>query len=354
MIDARDRIVVGAPGGLGFWAFNTVKMLAQHHRPAALEVRVVDRLADVPALPAGQTGRVLLCHCPTNQILDALEQQDIPVLYLEEPPALVVSYLVRGTGLTPLEAARVASASYVARLVLPGVRRLLVLKREAMMPLPDLLGVLCRHLALDVPESAMANILGHISPAERAVTTIEEAIVAFLPAAHQGALDDPIAAGEVAALSGCVLAPLADDVLRPDPPTVVWPGGLFLKYADLQPNERADTPVDLVGPARLILHGPYLYLPRGRYLAELTISCDAVASDSTFRIEAHAVATCTARLRFRSPRKGTFRGRFVLPHEDVGAEIQVQTIAERGAIEGSLTFHRLTLRPLDETGAPTR
>ncbi len=103
--------------------------------------------------------------------------------------------------------------------------------------------------------------------------------------------------------------------------------------------------VDLIGPARMLFHGPYLHLPPGRYEAEIIVAIAGHDADASFRVEVHAGQACLARARFKSSRPGSFSGRFSFVHPHVGAEIQAQFIAERGAINGKFSLQQISFMP---------
>lgn len=343
MIDARDRVVVGAPGPLTFWVFEVVSALARQARPAAVEVVQVDREREVPARPPGEPGRLLLYHYPNDQLIEAIERGNVAVLYLDEAPSLVVDYLVRATNRTAIEAIRVCSASYVANLALRKSQAS-VLARTVSLSLPQLLGGLSQHLGLAVEAAALTAYAAHVGAMVDGLPPLEAAIRRFLPVAaprpDAGSSADDREASE---LVEAVLAPMAALPYGPTPMAIEWPASIFLSAE--RPTERAPRVVDLVGPARMLFHGPYLHLPPGSYAVELLVACASLIGGDTFLVQLQAGSDCLARVRLQPKASGGYRAQFRAQLRSAMPEVQLQVVAERGAIAGAFSLVRVRLVP---------
>lgn len=343
MIDAQDRIVVGAPGGFAIWTFNMLTVLAGLAKPEPIEVRLLKRLEEVPPPPPRGRGRLILTHCPTSQIIEALAEAPIRFVYLDEPSPLVLKYLVDGAKLPLLQALRVATASYVGNIDFARSANLAVISRDLDLPIAEYLAGLCRFLDIPVSTEDIAHQSAAVAATGATGRPIEASIVKLLPAAAEEPFADPVQGELAARLSSAVIEPLIGYLKGTGRGAITLPGDIFNVFKIDALYDKFGPQIDLTGPARILLHGPYLYLPRARFTAHFTNVCDRVFADNTFRIEVHSGSNCVARVRYRPGQMRRFTGSFSFTHVDVGAEVQVQTIAERGAIDGLWSLESLVL-----------
>ena len=343
MIDVRDRIVVGAPGGFAIWTFNMLTALANIAKPEPIEVRLLKRLEEVPPAPPRGPGRLILTHCPTSQIIEALATSPLRFVYLDEPSPLVLKYLVEGAKLPLLQALRVATASYVGNIDFARSANLAVISRDIDLPIAEYLAGLCRFLDIPVSTTDIEHQSAAVSAIGAAGRPIEASIVKLLPNAAETPFADPVQGELAARLGGSVIDPLIAYLKGTGRSSITLPGDIFNIFKLDALYDKFGPQIDLTGPARILLHGPYLYLPRARFSAHFTNVCDRVFDDNTFRIEVHSGSECVARVRYRPGQMRRFTGSFSFTHVDVGAEVQVQTIAERGAIDGVWSLESLVL-----------
>ena len=355
MIDSSDRIVIGAPGVMAIWMFEIIRELAKRNRSGKVDVVLVDRLDQIGARPGGPGGRVLLTHFPNAQIIDALTTLDDPVLYLDEPSDLVVDHLMRRAGHTPIEAIRVCSAAYVASRMLRNVRRLAVLSRDTNESLYHVLLDVCAHLELDVAQEDLRAYAARIAPPDVMSAdvmpgqTVEAVVARYADGLHPKMITDAAYVSPAFSnLATAILEPCRDWARMCVDRAIVWPGQIF--YHPEHPTELVPRIIELTGPARMLSHGPYFYLPRGAYEAELIIACSDISSDATFRLEVHAGTQCLVRVRLQPQSAGAFSGRFSFAHGDISAEVQAQVISERGAIHGELSIVQLAFMPRAPVG----
>ncbi len=350
MIDSSDRIVIGAPGVMAIWMFEVIRELAKRNRSGKVDIALVDRLDPIGARPGGPGGRVLLTHFPNAQIIDALTTLDDPVLYLDEPSDLVVDHLMRRAGHTPIEAIRVCSAAYVANRMLRNVRRLAVLSRDTSESLYQVLFDICAHLELDVAQEDLRAFAAHIAPPDvMSVQAVEAVVARYADGLHSKTTADAADVSPAFSnLASAILEPCRDWARMRVDRAIVWPGQIF--YHPEHPTEHVPRIIDLTGPARMLSHGPYFYLPRGAYEAEVIIACSDISSGATFRLEVHAGTQCLVRVRLQPQSAGAFSGRFSFAHSDVSAEVQAQVISERGAIHGELSIVQLAFMPREAVG----
>lgn len=342
MITENDALVIGPPGGLTFWAFEVLRALAKKNLEGPVEVVTVG-VAQPVAAPVDHTaGRLLLTNYPGVEFIDAIERMNVPVLYLSEEPSRVVNYLKEKTNRTNIEAVRVCSASYSANLALRKGAKVAVLDREMDINLPDLLRAICAHLNLNIEATEILSYAAHITPKEMTEGTLGAAVRKFEGVADRPTTaDGPDELAEI--LIPSALDPLAALITHHEIAAVVWPRNAF--YSAERPTEMAPASIDLMGPARMLIHGPYLHLPPGRYRAEILVDLFETERDASFRVELHAGEACLKRVRFASPAAGRFAAAFEFLHPHAGSELQAQIITERGALDGKLSLLQISFMP---------
>jgi len=339
MITEKDALVIGPPGGLTFWAFEVLRALAKKNLEGPVEVVTVGVAQPVPAPVEHTAGRLLLTNYPGVEFIDAIERLNVPVLYMSEEPSRVVNYLKEKTNRTNIEAIRVCSASYSANLALRKGPKVAVLDREMDINLPDLLRAMCAHLNLNIEATEILSYAAHITPKEMAEGTLGAAVRKFEGVADRSPSTDELA--EI--LIPSVLDPLAALITRHEIAAVVWPRNAF--YSAERPTEMAPVSIDLMGPARMLVHGPYMHLPPGKYRAEILVDLFETERDASFRVEIHAGEVCLKRVRFASPAPGRFAAAFEFQHPNAGPELQAQIITERGALDGRLSLLQVSFMP---------
>jgi hypothetical protein len=231
---------------------------------------------------------------------------------------------------------------------------------------------------LDEPATAMDDLIAHGMPPVYAAGRL--AVVLTLVAEHRGGREPHLlvrAAGDDAAsLCQRVRAELAlsgEPDAAPDLPELRRPTGrLAIELADgfLEPlqvyaqgavqallhwprtcfltgfpdHEMAPERVELVGPARSLVYGPYLYLPTGWWEAELRLYFSEEACRRTFNVEMIAEDTIIGSIRLKPTSSGTFQTRMVFHNPRADWPVSLRVVLEHGAIEGRMGLEGVTLR----------
>lgn len=74
-----------------------------------------------------------------------------------------------------------------------------------------------------------------------------------------------------------------------DGSSAVWPSSIFLRFDDEAPGAAARS-IDLTGRGRILIHGPYLALPAGRWRVTFEFEYDCPVGSAPFRFEWGEVA----------------------------------------------------------------
>jgi len=122
---------------------------------------------------------------------------------------------------------------------------------------------------------------------------------------------------------------------------LIWPHGSFLSGDP--PHEVALEQVELLGPARILLHGPHLPLPAGWWEAELQLFFSDEACRRTFVVEM-VVEEIIGMIRLKPTSAGTFRTRMMFHNPRADHPVGLRVVLEHGAIEGRIGLESVRLR----------
>lgn len=117
-----------------------------------------------------------------------------------------------------------------------------------------------------------------------------------------------------------------------DPATsrLKWACKLFMTAAN---SVLGSSPIDLTGPSRLFIHGPYMGLPCGRWVARFEF--EACRNTFGFNILVHVIADEYLKTgRLAVPHDGRFLTEITFTANDPSVPLQIQFLLERGAIGG--------------------
>ncbi len=325
--------VVGLPGALSGWCGRLVARLAGGDGDAAVFTAnsladIGRRLLDPAPLPA-----VAIIHCPDTGLCEALLADGCRFALLHTSPEAAVEALVREHGVAAAEAVRmIANAqATTARL------------HHAPGALPigagDLAGgaaarALAAHFGLPFPPADMPPPPPRADAAAQAAPT-EPDWHRLVGAALAGAPAAPLPAS---ALARAALRPPAQGRRT----ALTWPRDLFWTGA---PQAPAVDAIDLTGPGRCVLHGPYIRLPAGPWSCALLFGCSREAVGLSMAADIHAGRVLN-QAGFTIEEPGIFEIEIPFENPDPDALVEVRLFSTRAAFEGRIAIGRAAMTPL--------
>lgn len=314
-----DLLVAGPPGPLLRSTCDLI-LAAAGPQPVTVSCDCVGRDDVWAPREAPESGalRLLTSDHPADAFIAAVREHRLPALLVIDQPARSLVGL-RGSGheLGPALRHLSASATLLGQLV--GRRGVWVLTDESLRDVAPTMREVLNHVGLDLPAEGFAS--SSILQSGAPMTTLSQ---------------------DEAELVDSVLAPAfqyaATGIRRP----VIWPRSCLF-WGD-HPGEPAPRVIDMAGPARVLVYGPYFYLPPGRWIVRATMAFSQACRGETLTLEVHGSSEFV-RSRFRVPQAGVFAigCRFTVPSEREALEVRLVT--ERGAIEGTLGVDRIELDP---------
>jgi hypothetical protein len=239
----------------------------------------------------------------------------LPLLVVADDPAVFLDWTMRSRDLSADLAARLCSRVYAALAPNVGAAHRLAVGRE------------------DSPERIVGEIVEFLWPGRQA--GLARATYAHLagagkigPAVTQETTVDAAALASYAGLA---------EGLWPD--EIVWPLALFNR-----PDGRSwRRPIDLTGPARVVLYGPYLHLPVGDWTARVEFEIDGAVSGVEAVTDVR-IGAVVAEKAFDMPAKGIFAYALDFRVDDPHQPVEIRLFLKKGAIEGVLLPRSVTMR----------
>lgn len=310
-----DILVAGTPGPLLSWTCEHLAgAMARHHvRVAHLPISGTARWSPLPTNPAG---RLFFGDLISEEWAAPLKAGLISaVVVLDDIPS--AWHHLRQSGQQFSEAIRNLVAVATALGDLTGIDNVLVLPCAAW----------------DNPAKLAARILDHVGlPPETF---------------HHGLADLPVTQSpaipmEAQSLIDAVVAPAFHYARSGNRIPATWPRGCLF-WGDY-PGESAPRVLDITGPARGIVYGPYYALPRGRWTVRATIAFSPSSCGASLALELHA-ADPLGRFEFKVDKPGLFAASFQVTVPSSREPLEIRLLTERGAIEGVLGIDRIDLIP---------
>lgn len=289
-----------------------------------------------------QANVLLLCDCPERRLVETYLRTQGRALVILDDPLEISTFLASMGSLPPPWAVRTADQTVTTIADLVPRDHALVIERRHQWTASDFLKTVADFFAIEISDAqieALFNSLLH--PPASPDISLEDLYVRNWPAATP--LPDQAPTGPFAMFSS-LLDQMRRRLTGAAYDAIDWPISMFINTAC--PDQPFDGSVDLTGPARCVIYGPYLCLPIGRWSLNATIDvCDnfsgnqlsvdvfqgAVLAHKTFTLPSEGHFLLTARFAVTEPRKA----------------IELRFMLLQGAIEGKITLRRVTISPQD-------
>ncbi|MBV1701005.1 MAG: hypothetical protein KGQ46_04200 [Hyphomicrobiales bacterium] len=130
---------------------------------------------------------------------------------------------------------------------------------------------------------------------------------------------------------------------------VEWNTAFFINHD--QAHKSLAEPIDLIGPPRIVIFGPYLHLPEGEWEAEIDFKVTESYSKNELMIDALVFLDgnnlSNPRINFQLPESGRFKIHLKFQNTPVIASLQIRFHLTTGAIEGVFELSRVVVRRIN-------
>ena len=311
------------------------EMLGFEPLPAALNEVAIELIRGAP------THLVLGVRQPDERLRAVLAEADARFIVALDHPRLAVCDMIAVTG---------AEVGVVTRAVanccplmtrfaaLPGALSLHADRARA--DFPGTVFAIARHIGLDLSEAQIAQAADDIAATELThALAVGDPSSTAIPDQEYRIIDGALS-GYAELFSG------AGTVGQ-----IVWRRELFVLY--VEGFKRPTGAIDVAGPPRTLIYGPYIHLPPGRWTARVVLGVSPDAARNSFIVDAFADDTQLGHTLLTPARGGVYAAEFEFSTEEAsvkGVEVRVLVTNEnaRGQLAlGYVILQPISTRPLD-------
>ena len=278
---------------------------------------------------------VLFSDCPSSALVDLVVSTRIPSLLMLDDFEETVHQVIEARDMALPETLRFVTQAYCS---LDSCRRdgaLVVTARDHRRPLREILGRIAEHFGLEDPaEAARKTLLALGYPEDAPDTLIAHIARSGLRIASPTA-EAIRASAEDRSIISLMAAQYAEVGAGRARLRIEWPTEMFLDWD--RPGSFLTGPIELLGPARFIICGPYFHLPIRDWTAEVVIEIDDNKSGNRLGVDVFSGEILSG-VVMPLPASGVFT--FAIPFRvgDPFLPVELRFQLLEGAIEGRLAL----------------
>lgn len=328
---------IGLPSRLAAWCDALITELAGggDGGAEAVAANTLDEVA-AAAIRARAAHLVVCSRQPVPRLQAELVQSEQPFVIALGDPRTVLYDLLASGGSDLVSTTRLVASSCAAMRTLREAANALVVSDAAASDPVAMAQAVCDHLGVVAGTTEISRLLARL--AASGLSAGEEAA-----AAAEVGLDGRGEAVVNGALLPYLEAATPDGEVEP----LIWERELFYLHEDPSaPAPVAATrPVDLTGRARVLIYGPYVSLPPGRWSANVVLALSAETAGMSFMLDICAGRRLShTRVESTGAQVIEVTLRFAVD-ASVDQPIEVRVLSERAAFEGQLAIGQVTLTP---------
>jgi hypothetical protein len=336
--------VVGASTALTYWAFGVAshameESFGQFHRVHCTSA------AEMYEQWRGRNDRPVLFTTDylEENVCELLLESGAPIVALTDTAEVAIKTAAKLRALSCFDAIRVSSL-YISSLsgTLNHAATTVFSADARNMRVAEFVRQFLSALRLSDPEIA-ARVLRRVIPADaqRESLTVEEAIDALQSRVE---LDEAISTWSVSEFESYkqIAADYQTILDRSPVREIVWPAAILYSAA---PGFRTDKPLDLLGPARLLVWGPYMHLTKGRWMASMEFEVAGNLSPNSVIADVLVGGEFAGLGEFGLPERGVYTWQLAFDVSDIAKPIEVRLTLDKAAIEGEFFLRQVRLQP---------
>ena len=284
---------------------------------------------------------VLFSDFPASSLLELISSSRAPAIVFVDDFEEIIYHALATREMSVAQTLRFASQVVCALDQLRGELVFRVTSQACDRPMMDFVVNACEFFGLREARKISTSVLSRLGYDE----TVKPTFRAHFRDATPGPITGASFIARIASHDRALIRYVADQYAGIGTGTgrsqIIWPTELFLDWD--RPGTLLAGPIDLIGPARFIICGPYLHLPIGAWVARVVVEIHANHSGNRLGVDVFS-GTILRGITADLPKSGIFE--FSLPFriEDpfLPAELRFQTLA--GAIEGTLTLRHVSFQ----------
>ena len=329
---AADFLVAGLPGPLSLWVHDLVAAAVARRYASVVYEQLNAESAWTPAeVTEGLSARVFFGDFINDAWREAIQAGRFPTVLVIDEAAPAFIWMQEG-GHEPRAAMRVLISVATSLGDLGADGRVLLLSRAD----------------CEDQDAVVTRILAHIGqPDEPRGGLVAEPLPSFDP-------EGPDAAGvtlslpeETRSIIAAALDPARHYGTTGERVPVIWSRDCL--YWGDHPGERVPRVLDLTGPSRLLVYGPYYHLAPGFWRMSATLAISPSACGMPMNLELYG-ATELARFEFSVDQPGLFAASMPVYVPSGREPLECRLVILRGAIEGTLGLDQIEFVPVQPPG----
>ncbi len=327
--------VFGPGAALPYWSVDVVRNLvdvcvgpAVYLHPQNIE-EIRNALID-----RGDRSVIYFCETPAAEIVALFSRLNTPILMIHEDLADVAGFNLQVRSLSLFDSVRLAVQSAASLHDLYFHPQAQVFRRTELTTIGDFIGLLAQAYQIEADAAARNQIASRVvgQAAQPADVSIEDALRSRYEMMRPpgGYMEDVIRASEPGVIHMLQQYGSASEGRRLD--SVTWPASVFFN-GDV-PNTFAPPRQELTGKARILVYGPYLSVPRGKWKAKIGFIIGQNLSGNTLVVDMALNAIPAAICEVKLPHSGQYEIDLAVEVLEPSAPIEVRITLKHGAIEG--------------------
>lgn len=339
-------VCAGTPSRLSKWCET---LLFELLRSAAAEPRVIgvdtvsDGARELLRLP--RDSLLIVMRQPEIALADALIASETPFLLVLDEPSRCVGSLIDDHGYDAPSAIRYTANALGALCRLATAPKALIVRPGQERDGAGLAIALAEHFALNLPRETAGIVAQSAQVSAAAARTLDGPCLTTKRGGSDRMAKAP--ATSASALKGA-LDPLWTALTGEAATSLFWHKDLFF-HGD-EPSQPPPSEIDVSGPARCLVFGPYIRLAEGAWTCFLKVSLNEAGAG--LRLVAEAIGGAPLnRAVFDLSEPGLFEIEFPFVVINADAPVEIRISSAQAAFEGGLTLHgarlvRLTVKRL--------
>jgi len=293
---------------------------------------------------ASNTNRLILAKEPSAWLIERIAAGHVRTIAVLEDPLDAVIYSRTLKGCTLLEGVRDQSAATASALALHGKPSVFFMSRNIPLNARDLAAEILQFVGWRVAGAEREMLLSAFGGPAAQPLSLEKSLAAQVPYyATPVRPDVDFSRDDESAAVSQALDPLIKAMAGLDLEAIIWPMALLLEGNDFV--RPAPAWLDLTGPARNLVWGPFLCLPPARYSCRYVMKFDEGAAQTRFSLEVHGKRPL-AEHRFTPASSGTMALDFELDIDGPDHWIDLRFVLSEGTIDGRASAVRAEWRLL--------
>jgi hypothetical protein len=329
---------IGLQGRFSQWCVAAAGRILQESLGAVTLVQAnsLEEVAINVMRGGASTNFVIACCQPTDRLRKAISETEAPVIIALDDPMVTLASVDR-SNVNLLDATRLVANCCAAITDWAACDPTIVLHRQRYGD--DTVGLasaMARQLGLPLGRDAAQRLVNDLEASGLfPFVTEENSSLDRLDEAEQ-ALVNGVLSGYVSSFAGGRIGPM------------VWKRDLFFINESTSVNlfQPAVRSVDITGKARVLIHGPHLFLPSGSWSATISLGFSAEARENSYVVEILTVKKQLAAAHIVPGHREFLEVSLEFAHEssfEWESLIEMRVHSQRAAFEGRLALGEVTL-----------